>query len=106
MASSVATSSTFVASMSDSSVFHPNVNVQLPIDKLDGKNYSAWASEVKLWLESQGYLDHLTLNVTDVDPIELPRWKRIDAHLCTVLKNMIHASLKPLFCAYGTFCEV
>jgi len=92
--------------MFDSSFFPPNVNVHLPIDKLDGKNYSTWASNVKFWLESQGYLDHLTLKVTDVDPTEFPRWKRIDAHLCMVLKNMIHGSLKPLFCAYDTIYEV
>ena len=78
----------------------------MPIDKLDGKNYSTWASDVKLWLESQGYLDHLTLKVTDVDPTVFPRWKRIDAYLCMVLKNTIHASLKPLFHAYNTSYEV
>jgi len=38
--------------MSDSLVFPPNVNVQLPIDKLDGKNYTTWASDMKLWLKS------------------------------------------------------
>jgi len=56
MASSVAALSTFVASMSDLSVFPPNVNVHLPIDKLDGKNYSTWAFNVKLWLRVRGIL--------------------------------------------------
>ena len=44
--------------------------------------------------------------MTDVDTTEFPHWKRIDAHLCMVLKNTIHASLKPLFRAYGTSCKV
>jgi len=44
--------------------------------------------------------------VTDVDTTKFPRWKRIDAHLCMVLKNTIHASLKPLFHAYDTSYEV
>jgi len=46
----------------------------LPIDKLDGKNYTTRESDVKLWLENQGYLDHLTLKVTDVAPdhVNLP----------------------------------
>jgi len=44
--------------------------------------------------------------VIDVDLTEFPCWKRIDAHLCMVLKNTIHASLKPLLHAYGTFYEV
>jgi len=80
--------------------------MHLSIDKLNGKNYSTWASDVRLWLESQEYLDHLTFKVTDVDTTEFSRWKRIDAHLCMVLKNTIHASLKPLFRAYDTSYEV
>jgi len=106
MASSAAALSISVASMSDSSIFPPNANMHLPINKLNGKNYSTSAFDIKLWLESQGYLDHLTLKVTDVDTTEFPRWKRIDAHLCMVLKNTIHASLKPLFRAYDTSYEV
>jgi len=80
MASFAATSSTSIASMFDLSTFPPNVNVHLPIDKLDDKNNSTWVSDVKLWLESQGYLDHLTLKVTDIDLADFPRWKRIDAY--------------------------
>jgi len=36
------------------------VNVHLSIDKLDGTNYDTWVSDTKLWLKSQGYVDHLT----------------------------------------------
>jgi len=32
----------------------------LSIDKLEDTNYVAWASDIKLLLESQWYLDHLT----------------------------------------------
>jgi len=105
MASFAAASSTSIASMFDSSIFPPNINVYLPIDKLDGTNYSTWAFDIKLWLESQGYLDHLTLKVTNVDTTKFPRWKRIDAHICMILKNTIHTSLKPLFHAYDTSYE-
>jgi len=31
----------------------------LYIDKIDGTNYATWVSNIKLWLESQGYIDHL-----------------------------------------------
>ena len=45
MASSATTSSasvTYTSNMSDSLAFPTNVNVHLPIDKLDGKNYTTW----------------------------------------------------------------
>jgi len=60
---SFATSFASISNMSDSSSFTNNVNVHLPIDKLDGKNYATWVVDVKLWLESQAYVDHLTLKV-------------------------------------------
>jgi len=76
MAFSSASSTSDISSasnMSNPSVFTTHVNVHLPIDKLDGKNYATWNSNVKLWLESQGYLDHLTLKVTDIAPSDFPR---------------------------------
>jgi len=39
------------------------VNVHLSIDKLDGTNYDTWASDIRLWLKSQGYVDQLTTSV-------------------------------------------
>ena len=63
MASSIV--ATTVASsaviMPNSSIYTNYVNVHLSIDKLDGTNYDTWASDIKLWLKSQGYVDHLTL---------------------------------------------
>jgi len=49
------------------------VNVYLSIDKLDGKNYITWASEIRLWLKSQGYIDHLTTSVANVPENEISR---------------------------------
>jgi len=61
---------------------------------------------VKLWLKRQGYLDHLTLKVSNVALNDFCCWKRIDAHLCMVLKNTIQSSLKPMFRTYDTCYEV
>jgi len=76
------------------------VNVHLSINKLDGKNYHTWASDIRLWLKSQGYVDHLT---TSVPENEVSRWSKIDAQLCMVLKSTIHSSLKQIFRSYETF---
>ena len=46
--------------MPDSSIYTNYINVHLSIDKLDGTNYDTWASNIKLWLKSQGDVDHLT----------------------------------------------
>jgi len=43
----------------DPSIYTNYVNVHLSIDKLDDSNYATWASDIKLWFESQGYVDHL-----------------------------------------------
>ena len=47
--------------MSNPSIYTNYVNVHLSIDKLDGTNYDTWASDIKLWLKSQGYVDHLPI---------------------------------------------
>jgi len=65
-------------------------------------DYATWASNLKLKLESQGYLDHLTQKVTDITPSDLPRYKRIFPHICMVLKNTIQSSLKQMFRAIRT----
>ena len=74
------------------------VNVHLSIDKLDGKNYDTWASDIRLWLKSQGYVNHLTTSVANVLENEVSCWLKIDAQLCMVLKSTIHSSLKQIFC--------
>jgi len=94
------------SNISDLPAFTTNVDVHLPIDKLDDKNYTTWVFHVKLWLESQGYLNYLTLKVTNIALGDFPRWKIIDAHLCMVLKNTIQSHLKPIFRAYDTCYEV
>ena len=62
MASFVGTSvvSSSSTPLSKPSVYTNYINVHLSIDKLDGINYATWASDIKLWLKSQGYEDHLT----------------------------------------------
>jgi len=100
MASSVPSSA---AIMHDLSIYINYVNVLLSIDKLDGTNYDTWASDIKLWLKSQGYVDHLTRpNVTEN---EICRRSKIDAQLCIVIKSTIHSSLKQIFHTYETCSE-
>jgi len=82
------------------------VNVHLSIDKLDGKNYDTWASDIRLWLKSQGYVNHLTTSVANVPENEVSRWLKIDAQLCMVLKSTIHSSLKQIFSSYETCSEI
>ena len=90
--------------MPDSSIYTNYVNVHLSIDKLDGTNYDTWASDIKLWLKSQGYVDHLTHPTLAEN--EVVRWSKIDAQLCIVIKSTIHSSLKQIFRTYETCSEV
>jgi len=90
----------FAATMSDPSIYTNYVNVHLSSDKLDGTNYNTWALDIKLWLKSQGYVDHLTR--PNVAKNEL----KIDAQLCIVIKSTIHSSLKQNFHTYETYSEV
>ena len=55
--------------MLNSSIYTNYVNVHLSIDKLDGTNYDTWASNIKLWLKSQGYVDHCTVLVVGSDDV-------------------------------------
>jgi len=90
--------------MPDPSIYTNYVNVHLSIDKLDGTNYDTWASDIKLWLKSQGYVDHLTCS--NVAENEVSRWLKVDAQLCIVTKSTIHSSLKQIFRTYETCSEV
>jgi len=55
------------------------VNVHLSIDTLNGTNYDTWVSTIRLWLKSQGYVDHLTMFVANLLEHEVSRWSKIDA---------------------------
>jgi len=81
------------------------VNVHMSTNKLDGTNYDTWASDIRLWLKSQGYVDHLTTSIVNVPEDEVSRWSKIDAQLCMVLKSTIHLSLKQTFRSYETCSE-
>ena len=102
------TAATTVASsvviMPDSSIYTNYVNVHISIDKLDGTNYDTWASYIKLWLKSQGYVDHLTHPTLAEN--EVFRWLKIEAQLCIGIKSTIHSSLKQIFHTYETCSEV
>jgi len=52
---------------------------------LDGTNYATWASDIKLWLKSQGYKDHLIQSVTTVVADEVSRWTKNDAQYALLL---------------------
>jgi len=106
MASS-ATAATVASSaiiMSNPSIYTNYVNVHLSIYKLDGTNYDTWASDIKLWLKSQDYVDHLTH--PNVAENEVFLWFKIDSQLCVVIKSTIHSSLKQIFRTYETCSEV
>ena len=106
MASSAA--ATTVASsaiiMSDPSIYTNYANVHLSIDKMDGTNYDTWASYIKLWFKSQGYVDCLTHPT--VAENEVSRWLKKDAQLCIVIKSTIHSCLKQIFCTYEACSEI
>jgi len=79
MVVSLTSSMTSYVVVYDSSIYTNYVNVHLFIYKLDGTNYDTWTSDIKLWLKSQGYVDHLTKCGVDVDENEVSRWLKIGA---------------------------
>ena len=64
------------------------------------------ASDIRLWLKSQRYLDHLASKAPSLTPVEDDRWETIDAQLCVVLKGTLDPSLKQLFCSYETCAQI
>jgi len=83
--------------LSDPSIYTNYVNGYLTIDKLDDTNYETWKSDIKLWLKNQGYVDHLTQNVSSIDADEASRWLKIEAQSCIILKSTIHSSFNNCF---------
>jgi len=64
------------------------------------------ASDIKLWLKSQDYVDYLTQCVRIVAADEASRRLKIDAQLCIVIKSTILLSLKQNFRVFETCSEV
>jgi len=60
MASFAANMTSSATTLSDPSIYINYVNVHHSIEKLDETNYNTWASDIKLWLKSRGYVVHLT----------------------------------------------
>jgi len=92
--------------VSDPSIYTNYVNVHLSIDKLTQPNYVTWSSDVRLWLTSQRYLDHLAPKAPSLTPTEDDRWETIDVELCVVLKGTLDPLLKQLFCSYETGAQI
>jgi len=59
--------SVITTNSSNPSIYTNYVNGHLTINKLDGTNYATWVPNIKLWLKSQGYVDHLTKSVTSIE---------------------------------------
>jgi len=55
-----------IATMHDPSIYTRYVNVHLSIEKLDRTNYDAWTLDIKLWLNSQLCVDHITQSVASI----------------------------------------
>ena len=53
--------------------------------------------QLTLWLCGQGYEDHLTHTEDSVPEAERPRWKKIDAQLCSIIKSTINPSQRQIF---------
>ena len=107
MASSAASSNSKISSsVSDPSIYTNYINVHLSIGKLTCPNYAKWSSDVRLWLKSQRYLDHLAQKAPTLTPTEDDRWETIDAQLCVVLKVTLDPSLKELFCSYEKCAQI
>jgi len=94
----------YTATMPKLSIYTNYVNIYLSLDKLDGTNYVTWALDIKFWLKSQGYVDHLTR--PSVAENEVSRWLKIDVQLFIVIKSTIHSSLKQIFRTYETCLEI
>jgi len=69
----------FATSASNPSIYTNYINVHLSIDKLDDTNYAIWASDVKLWLKSQGYVNQITQKVIATNFAKDTHWLKIDA---------------------------
>ncbi|XP_006589216.1 uncharacterized protein [Glycine max] len=70
-------------------------NLQLVIQKLNGKNYVEWAQSVKLALDGKGKLGYLTGDTSQpgvTDP-SLPRWKSENSLIIAWLINLMDSSI-------------
>ena len=92
-----------LTTMPNPSIYTNYLNVHLSIGKLDETNYDTRASDIKLWLKSQDYVDHLTQCVHTITADEASCWLKIDAQLCIVIKSNIHSSFKQNFCVFETY---
>lgn len=81
-------------------------NLPLFMEKLDGSNYSAQASDITLWFSGLGHKSHFTTSAESIPEAELAQSKNIDCQLCSVIRSILHFSLKPISRPYNTYESV
>lgn len=62
------------------------------IEKLDGSNYSTWASNITLCISGLGHKSHLTTSAEFIPEAERGQWVKIDCQLCSVIRSTLHPS--------------
>nr|CAN66955.1 hypothetical protein VITISV_020634 [Vitis vinifera] len=74
----------------------------ITLEKLVGsENYLSWSISMELWFIGQGYEDHLVtqeVNIPEVDRVK----RKIDAHLCSVLWQLVDPKILLHLQAYKT----
>ena len=72
-------------------------------EKLVGsENYLSWSVSVELWFMGQGYEDHLITQKADIPEVDHVQWRKIDAHLCSVLWQSVDPKILLHLRAYKT----
>ena len=93
-------------SKAETPVFTNYIGAPLSIEKLDESNYDTWVLDIKLWLAEQGYKNHLTKKANFIPTDEQVKWKKIDAQWCSIIKSIIHPSLKQILCSHLIYKSV
>ena len=75
----------------------------ITLDRLTGsENYLSWTDSVELRFIGNGCADHLTTADTSILEDKHPQWRKIDALLCNILRQSIHAKTLYNIGAYKT----
>ena len=69
---------------------------------VDSENYLSWSASVELWFMGQGYEDHLVTQEVNIPEVDIVQWRKIDAHLCSVLWQSIDPKILLHLRAYKT----
>ncbi|RVW12366.1 Retrovirus-related Pol polyprotein from transposon RE1 [Vitis vinifera] len=75
----------------------------ITLEKLVGsENYLSWSISVELWFMGQGYEDHLVTQEVNIPEVDRVQWRKIDAHLCSVLWQSVDPKILLHLRAYKT----